>query len=278
MATTGDEGRTAKGANVSRLERILESKRAEIAALKNVDEEPATVRRGTLDVTRFLRRGAGQPLRLLCEIKRKSPSAGVLTHATDVGPRAEAYARGGAALISVLCDAPFFGGSWDDLTRVRTCVDRLSRDIPILAKEFVLDEVQLDRARAKGADAVLLIARIVSPSRLRELHDAARVRDLQPVVEVTDETELAAALDCGARVIGVNSRDLDTLVIDTARAVRVLAAIPDDHVRIHLSGIKSEEDVRTIARTPADAALVGEELMREADPEPLLRRLVVAGA
>ena len=261
MATTGDEGRTAKGANVSRLERILESKRAEIAALKNVDEEPATVRRGTLDVTRFLRRGAGQPLRLLCEIKRKSPSAGVLTHATDVGPRAEAYARGGAALISVLCDAPFFGGSWDDLTRVRTCVDRLSRDIPILAKEFVLDEVQLDRARAKGADAVLLIARIVSPSRLRELHDAARVRDLQPVVEVTDETELAAALD-----------------IDTARAVRVLAAIPDDHVRIHLSGIKSEEDVRTIARTPADAALVGEALMREADPEPLLRRLVVAGA
>jgi indole-3-glycerol phosphate synthase len=125
---------------------------------------------------------------------------------------------------------------------------------------------------------VLLIARIVSPSRLRELHDAARVRDLQPVVEVTDETELAAALECGARVIGVNSRDLDTLVIDTARAVRVLAAIPDDHVRIHLSGIKSEEDVRTIARTPADAALVGEALMREADPEPLLRRLVVAGA
>jgi indole-3-glycerol phosphate synthase len=215
---------------------------------------------------------------MLGEIKRKSPSGGDLAHATDVGPRAEAYARGGAALISVLCDAPFFGGSWEDVSRVRTCVDRLSRDIPVLAKEFVLDEVQLDRARAKGADAILLIARIVSPARLHELHDAARARDLQPLVEVRDETELASALACGARVIGVNARDLDTLAIDTAQATRVLTAIPHDRVRIHLSGIKTEDDVRVIAKTPADAALVGEVLMREADPEPLLRKLVAAGA
>ncbi len=263
---------------MSQLERILTSKRAEIDALKTLDEEPATVRRGTLDVARFLRRGLGDPLRLLAEIKRKSPSAGDLTRASDVGPRAEAYARGGASMISVLCDGPFFGGSWDDVSRVRTCLDRLSRDIPILAKEFVLDEVQLDRARAKGADAVLLIARIVTPDRLRELHDAARARDLQPLVEVTNEDELASALACGARVIGVNARDLDTLVMDQERATRVLASIPHDRVRIHLSGIKTEDDVRAISRGSADAALIGEALMREDDPEPLLRKLVAAGA
>jgi len=263
---------------VSRLEDILASKRTEIEALKTLDEEPLTVRRGTLDVARFLRRGLGDPLRLLGEIKRKSPSAGELTRASDVGPRAEAYARGGASMISVLCDGPFFGGSWDDVARVRTCIDRLARDIPILAKEFVLDESQLDRARAMGADAVLLIARIVSPARLHELHDAARARDLQPMVEVTDETELASALACGARVIGVNARDLDTLVMDPARAARVLAAIPSDRVRIHLSGLKTEDDVRSIARTSADAALLGEALMREDDPEPLLRTLVAACA
>jgi indole-3-glycerol phosphate synthase len=263
---------------MSLLERILASKRVEIEALKSLDEEPATVRRGVLDVARILRRAPGEPLRLLAEIKRRSPSAGELTNATDVGPRAEAYARGGASLISVLCDAPFFGGSWDDVTRVRTCVDHVAREVPVLAKEYVLDEVQLDRARAKGADAVLLIVRIVSPARLRELHDAARARDLQPLVEVTDEKELAVALDCGARIIGVNARDLDTLAMDAARAARVLAAIPADRVRIHLSGVKSEDDVRAIARGPVDAVLVGETLMRAVDPEPLVRRLVAAGA
>jgi indole-3-glycerol phosphate synthase len=263
---------------VSRLERILASKRAEVAALESRDDEPATARRGTLDVPRALRRGPGAPLRILAEIKRKSPSAGALSLAVDAGARAEAYARGVAAMVSVLCDGPFFGGSWDDLTRARTAVDRLARDVPILAKEFVIDESQIDRARATGADAVLLIARIVSPSRLRELHAAARARDLWPMVEVMDEAELASALACGARIIGVNARDLDTLAMDSVRAARVLDAIPEDRVRVHLSGIKTEDDVRAVARTRADAALVGETLMREADPEPLLRRLLAAGA
>jgi indole-3-glycerol phosphate synthase len=157
-------------------------------------------------------------------------------------------------------------------------VDRSSRDVPVLAKEYVLDEVQLDRAREAGADAVLLIARIVSPARLRELHDAARARDLQPLVEVTNEEELGSAIESGARLIGVNARDLDTLQMDAARAARVLAAIPVDRVRIHLSGIKTPDDVRALARTGVDGVLLGEALMRQADPEPLLRALVAAGA
>jgi indole-3-glycerol phosphate synthase len=263
---------------VSLLERILDSKRREIEALKSVDPNPTTVRRGTLDVVRALRREAGAPLRLLAEIKRKSPSAGDLSPGLDAGARAETYARAGATMVSVLCDGPFFGGSWDDVARARAAVDRLNRDVPILAKEFVLDETQLDRARAAGADAVLLIARIVSPSRLRELHVAARARDLRPVVEVMDETELASALGCDAKIIGVNARDLDTLAMDAARTARVLDAIPDGRVRVHLSGIKAEDDVRAVARTRVDAVLVGETLMREADPRPLLQRLLAAGA
>jgi indole-3-glycerol phosphate synthase len=263
---------------VSRLERILESKRAEIAALRSAEASATTVRRPALDVIRALRREAGTPLRILAEIKRRSPSAGDLSPDVDAGTRAEQYARAGAAMVSVLCDGPFFGGSWDDVSRARAAVDRLSREVPVLAKEFILDESQLDRARSAGADAVLLIARIVPPSRLRELHVAAQARDLHPVVEVMDEAELASAVACGAKVIGVNARDLDTLVMDAARATRVLDAIPEGCVRIHLSGIKSEDDVRSVARTRTDAALVGEALMRQPDPGPLLQRLVAAGA
>ena len=225
-----------------------------------------------------LRRHPGEPLRIIAEIKRKSPSAGELSKVPDVGERAAIYGRSGAATVSVLCDAPFFGGSWDDLERAREGVDRLSRDVPILAKEFVLDEVQLDRARVTGADAVLLIARIVSPARLVELHRAARARDLHAIVEVTSEAEIAAALECGARMIGVNARDLDTLAMDADRAARVLAAIPPSIVRLHLSGVKTEDDVRAIARGPADGVLIGEVLMREADPAPRLRALVAAAA
>ncbi len=150
--------------------------------------------------------------------------------------------------------------------------------MPLLAKEFVLDEVQLERARAAQADAVLLIARIVSAPRLKELYDAARACGLEPLVEIVDHAELAAAVACGARVVGVNARDLDTLAMDADRARRLLADIPGGVVRVHLSGIKSEDDVRAVARGGADAALIGEVLMREADPEPRLRALVAAGA
>ena len=263
---------------MSRLERIVASKRLEIEGLKASETEPSTVRRGTLDVLRALRRGPGTPLRLIAEIKLKSPSAGELSRRPRRRSARGTYARAGAAMVSVLCDAPFFGGGWEDVTRARESVDRLSRDVPLLAKEFVLDEVQLDRARATGADAVLLIARIVSPTQLGELYRAARARDLQPIVEVATEAELAAALECDARIIGVNARDLDTLAMDAERAARVLAAIPSTAVRLHLSGVKTTDDLRAIARSPADGVLIGEALMREADPEPLLRTFVAAAA
>jgi len=145
-----------------------------------------------------------------------------------------------------------------------------------LCKEFVIDEVQLDAAVAYGADAVLVIVRCVSPARLPVLVREARARKLEPFVEVVNEDESLRALEAGATLIGVNTRDLDTLEMDGARAPRLLGALPNEVVRVHLSGIRTPEDVSRVAASSADAALIGEVLMRCADPEPLLRALVAA--
>ena len=260
------------------LSRILETKRAEVAKLRAGWESGSTSRSVPRDVLPALERPAGAPLRLLAEIKFESPSAGALSRSLDAGGRAIAYANGGASMVSVLTDAPHFGGSWDDLRRARLALDGVRRDVPLLAKEFVLDEIQLTVARASGADAVLLIARIVTPERLGELVDAARQRELEPLVEVATDEELTAALTTKARVIGVNARDLDTLAMDPRRAARLLAAIPAGKVAVHLSGVRTSDDVRLLAAGRADAALVGEALMREEDPTPLLGRLVAAAA
>jgi indole-3-glycerol phosphate synthase len=150
--------------------------------------------------------------------------------------------------------------------------------VPLLAKEFVLDEAQLDWAGAAGADAVLLIARILPAARLGALHRAARARGLTPVVEVATEEELSVAEGCGAAVIGVNARDLDTLVMDAERAAHILSRIPREVVRLHLSGIRTEVDAASVARGGVDGALIGEGLMRVADPRPLLRALLAAGS
>lgn len=255
------------------LDAILEAKRAELGELGDV-ETFARPRTGSVAAALARRAGAGDRLRLIAEIKRRSPSAGPLSTALSVPDRALAYARAGASMISVLCDAHFFDGGWDHLRQARTSLDEAALTTPLLAKEFVIDERQLERAAANGGDAVLLIVRILSYARLRELAAAARALGLEPLVEVVSEDEVGAAIDAGARVIGVNARDLDTLVMDPARAARVLAAIPDDAIAVHLSGLKTPADVRGVAETNVDAALIGEALMREDDPTPLLTALV----
>ncbi len=257
---------------------ILEQKKAEVWKLRSA---PSYVRvpagpRGTVFDT--LRRPHGAPLRLIAEIKKKSPSAGALSTKLTTEARALRYATGGAAMISVLTDEKFFDGSWQDLVDARLALDHASVATPLLAKEFVIDERQLAEAAACGADAVLLIARITPRERLAKLAAAARDLRLEPLVEVVTEEELAWALEAGARVIGVNARDLDTLAMDGARAARVLDAIPEGLVAVHLSGLKTPSDVTAIARSRADAALVGEALMREDDPALLLRAFVTAAA
>lgn len=185
--------------------------------------------------------------------------------------RARAYERAGAVAVSVLTDSAHFGGSFDDLRAVRDAVT-----VPLLCKDFVVDERQLDWAVASGADLVLLIARILDDEALSSLGQAARSRGLCPLFEVATEDEVHRVVASGARVVGVNARDLDTLQMDATRAARVLAAIPRGLVALHLSGLRSPADVTAIAAGRVDGALVGEALMREDDPEPLLRALVQA--
>ncbi len=258
------------------LVRIVASKSQEVAAL-HAREQTLPSRFAPRPIARdALVRPAGAPLRLLTEIKRRSPSAGALSTVLSPAARALAYARGGASMISVLCDGPFFDGSFDHLAEARQALEDAGLAVPLLAKEFVIDGAQIAVAAASGADAVLLIARIVTPAALRQLVAYARASSIEPLVEVANEEELAAALATDARLVGVNARDLDTLAMDAERAARVLAGIPRDRVALYLSGVKDDADVRRIAATRADGALVGEALMREDDPTPLLSRLAAA--
>jgi len=246
---------------------ILRNKRRELAALRQLalpsPPPPRPVR---------LARQAGQGLRFIAEIKRRSPSAGELSSVLTVAERALAYERGGADMISVLCDAAFFDGSHEHLAQARAATS-----LPLLCKDFVIDEVQLDMARSFGADAVLLIARCLEPARLRALAKGARERGLEVLAEVHAPAEVPVVLDAGATLVGVNARDLDTLEMHAEQARRILAELPDGVIRVHLSGLSTEEHVRSVAATGADAALIGECLMRQDDPTPLLQRLVAAG-
>ena len=259
---------------------ILAAKATDVAALPSRAPRPREApARSPLDVVAALRRASGAPLRLVAEVKLRSPSAGSLSRALTPEARALAYAEAGAAMVSVLCDAHFFDGAWSHLQAARRGLDDAGRAVPLLAKEFVIDERQIEEARDRGADAVLLIARIVSRDRLLELAQAARREGLEPVVEVVDESELATAVEARARVVGVNARDLDTLQMDAARAARLLAAVPRDVVAVHFSGVKTAADVAQLARSGGgrpDAALIGEALMRDDDPRERLASMVAA--
>lgn len=256
------------------LDEILASKRREVAELRSRTRSGST--RTAIDAAGVLRREPGQPLRLIAEVKLKSPSAGVLSRALTPEERALAYVESGASMVSVLCDGPYFDGSWEHLAAARARLDATGRATPVLAKDFVLDERQIAEARDRGADAVLLIARIVDAPRLVELARATRSEGLEPLVEVVDEGELAAALAAEARIVGVNARNLDTLAMDLERTARVCAAIPPEVVAVHLSGLRTAPDVALVARSRVDAALVGEALMRDDDPRPRLRAMAEA--
>ncbi len=221
----------------------------------------------------IVERLAAPGLHLIAEIKRSSPSAGpIASTGEDIVARARAYETGGAAAISVLCEPHWFHGSIDDLEAVRAAVS-----VPVLAKEFVVDERQLPILRAAGADVVLLLAVLHPRVRLGRLVERALELGLEPLVEVHDEKELAAALATAARLIGINNRDLRTLEVDTTRADRLRALVPDDRLVVAESGVR---DPATVGRWRAlgfDAALVGEALMRASDAAAAARSFVAAG-
>jgi indole-3-glycerol phosphate synthase len=210
----------------------------------------------------------GERVAVVAEVKRRSPSAGVIREDLDPRERAALYARHGASAISVLTDPTHFGGSVDDL---RAAAERVR--VPLLRKDFILDELQVMEARAAGAAAVLLIVRALSPDRLSALLACARAVGLEALVEVHTAAELDRALAADARIIGVNSRDLDTFRIDVAGAWELLARVPADRVAVAESGMQGSDDVERAALAGADAVLVGTALSAAPDPAGLLGRL-----
>jgi len=259
---------------------IAERRRADLAAEldgRNGDApRPRGRRPGALAAPAprpIAERLAAPGLHLIAEIKRSSPSAGrIAGRGEDIVARARAYERGGAVAISVLCEPHAFGGSIADLTLVRSSVT-----LPVLAKDFVVDPRQLDLLRAAGADLVLLLAVLHPPRRLAALARSALDLGLEPLVEAHDARELDAALRTSARLIGVNNRDLRTLDVDPERAVRLRGSIPDDRLAIAESGVRDAATIRDWRAVGFDAALVGEALVRAADPEATTRAYVDAG-
>jgi len=205
---------------------------------------------------------------VIAEVKRRSPSRGEIRASFDPVACARAYSEGGAAAISVLTDETFFGGHLDYLAAVRGAAP-----MPLLRKDFVIDAYQIDEARVAGADAVLLIAAALGPDELVALRERAEALGLCALVEVHDELELAVALDSGARVIGINNRDLRTFHTDLAVTERLAPRVPEGVVVVAESGIFTRTDMARLAASGAHAFLVGESLMREADMAGALRRL-----
>jgi indole-3-glycerol phosphate synthase len=211
-------------------------------------------------------RAAGAPA-VIAEIKRSSPSAGKIAEA-DPAARARAYEAAGAAAVSVLTEPLHFDGSLADLRAVHLAVG-----VPVLRKDFFVHPSQVIESRVEGADAVLLIAAALSGSELKALIAAAANLGLGALVETHSEADLEKALATDAPVIGVNARDLETLEVDSARALALLGRVPEDRIAVLESGIASRADVERAGAAGANAVLVGEALMRAEDPAATLREL-----
>lgn len=218
-----------------------------------------------LDFAAALRRSE---VAVIAELKRSSPSKGTLNASLDAAARGRLYAAGGAVALSILTEPTRFGGSLADLRAARAVVE-----VPLLRKDFITHEVQLLEARAYGAAAALLIARALEPGRLDDLGAAARALGLTPVVEIRTESELARAVAMPGAVIGVNSRDLETLVIEPEVVARMLPLVPADRVAVYESGITDASGVEVAARLGADAVLIGSSLSVAADPVATLRAM-----
>jgi indole-3-glycerol phosphate synthase len=208
-------------------------------------------------------------IKLIAEVKKASPSAGVIREEFDPVAIAKTYEKHGAACISVLTDEPYFQGRLEYLKQIRTSIG-----LPVLRKDFILDTYQLVEARLAGADAVLLIAECLDDCNLRKLFNAACELGLTPLVELYEPKNLSRVFDAGATLIGVNNRNLHTFDVDLANTIRIRDLVPDECVLVGESGIKNHDDVRRLEAAGVDAILVGESLMREADIGAAVDRLL----
>jgi indole-3-glycerol phosphate synthase len=257
------------------LDRILAAHRAAAAAhRRSVDDlvDLVAAARDMPPVRGFRRaiahRPAGDRVAVIAEVKRRSPSKGDLAPELVPAVLAKAYVDGGAACLSVLTDAEFFGGSPGDLAEARGSVD-----VPVLRKDFTVCEADVCDARIMGADAVLLIVAALTDDELGRFLALTTEVGLDALVETHDEAEVERALAAGATLIGVNQRDLVTFEVDQERAVRVAAAIPGGVVKVAESGVRGPEDAAALAAAGYDAVLVGEALVRSGDPAPTVEAL-----
>lgn len=248
------------------LDEIIQSTKAEVAERKRT----ATIApvSPTAPAGRLRDALAKPGIKMIAEIKRRSPSAGEMRTGVEVDAIALAYERGGADALSVLTERPHFGGRLEDLRAARAACD-----LPILRKDFIVDEFQLQEAALAGADGVLLIVAALAPKQLAELRAQAHELGLDALVEVHDESELEIALAAGAEIVGINNRDLRDFTVDVERTFALLVHMPDGMIVVSESGISSHEQLQRLESAGVSAVLVGESLMRAQDPAAALIRL-----
>jgi indole-3-glycerol phosphate synthase len=255
------------------LETILAATRLQVAERKQKEDVGELERRAA----RHRPRGFGRALRnarppaIIAELKKASPSKGIIRADLDVPALSQGLAAAGAGALSVLTNEEFFQGSLDNLRQASAAAS-----LPCLRKDFILDEFQLLEARANCADAVLLIAAALEESQLRRLHMQARALGLDVLTEVHNEMELRCVLDMGCEIVGINSRDLRTFHVDQTAQVRLASQLPPSVLRVAESGIGSGRDIQVLREAGYDAFLVGESLMRAVDPVAALRNLLAS--
>lgn len=239
------------------LDKILREKRLEVERLltENIEVRQEVSARPSL----FEKLVSSDHLQVIAEMKRASPSKGLIAEGANPVTQAIAYENAGVACISVLTDAPFFKGSFDDLAAVADAVET-----PLLCKDFIIDTVQIDKAKAAGASVILLIVAALSDEELLEFHRYAVTEGLEVLVEVHDAEELERALKIDAKIIGVNNRDLRTFEVDLGRTQEIASIFPfsEERVLISESGITGQLDAERVSAAGARAILVGESLMR----------------
>ena len=258
---------------MNRLDPILEATREEVARRLETTppselERMAAARAQTDPVRPFHAALARPGVAVIAEHKRRSPSAGRIRDDLELEQVISAYERGGAAALSILTEAPSFGGSLDDLRAARRAAG-----LPLLRKDFVVDPYQVHESFAAGADAILLIVAALEPDVLYELLHEARALDLDALVEIHDERELEAALELGAAIIGINNRDLKTLQVDTRRTFELLPRASGRALIVSESGFSRREQIDELAEAGVDGVLIGEALMRSGDVEAACRAL-----
>jgi indole-3-glycerol phosphate synthase len=255
------------------LSRIAENKRAEVVALREAlrlsSSDFSASAAGRVSLRAAL---SEERFSLIAEAKRISPSLGEIRADFDAVELVRRYQRAGASASTVLADADFFGGSPEVVASVARCTDIA---IPIIYKDFFVDVVQVEAARRSGASAILAIVRVLDQETLLAISKAAKAANLDMIYECFNESDVALAMDCGAQIVGINNRDLESFTVDLERSLRVRRELPDSVLTVTESGLRTSDDLKRMRDGGFDAALIGETILAQPDVEAAIRQLLV---